>query len=39
VHTEHDDAPGVESGIEETLANIQRIAATRQDLNPGTGTS
>lgn len=39
LHTEHDDAPGVESGIEQTLANIQRIAATHQDLNPGAGTS
>jgi uncharacterized membrane protein len=39
LHTEHDDASGIESGIEDTLANIQRIAATKQDLNPGTGTS
>jgi carbon monoxide dehydrogenase subunit G len=39
LRTEHDDAPGIESGIEDTLANIQRVAATQQDLNPGTGTS
>ena len=39
LHTEHDDAEGIESGIEDTLANIQRVAATQQDLNPGTGTS
>ncbi len=37
--TEHDDAEGIESGIDDTLANIQRLASTRQDLNPGTGTS
>ncbi len=38
LHTMH-DAPGIEDGIEQTLANIQRIAGADGGLNPGTGTA
>jgi uncharacterized membrane protein len=34
-----DQAEGIEDGIDETLANIQRIAGTSGELNPGAGTS
>jgi hypothetical protein len=39
LHTEHDDAPGIEEGIAETLATIDRIAASDPELNPGAGTT
>jgi uncharacterized membrane protein len=39
LHTEHDDAEGIQKGIDDTLANIQRVASAREDLNPGAGTS
>jgi uncharacterized protein YndB with AHSA1/START domain len=32
-------AEGIEDGIERTLANIQRIAGSSGELNPGAGTS
>jgi uncharacterized protein YndB with AHSA1/START domain len=32
-------AEGIEDGIEQTLANIQRIAGSSGELNPGAGTS
>jgi hypothetical protein len=38
LHTLH-EAEGVEDGIERTLANIQRLAGSDGQLNPGTGTS
>jgi uncharacterized membrane protein len=38
LHTTH-DAEGIEDGIDQTLANIQRIAGTAGGLNPGAGTS
>jgi hypothetical protein len=38
LHTTH-DAPGIEDGIEQTLANIQRIAGSDEGLNPGAGTA
>jgi uncharacterized membrane protein len=38
LHTTH-DAEGIEDGIEQTLANIQRIAGTDGGLNPGAGTA
>ena len=38
LHTTH-DAEGIEDGIEQTLANIQRIAGTDGGLNPGAGTT
>ena len=38
LHTTH-EAEGIEDGIEQTLANIQRIAGTDGGLNPGAGTS
>ncbi len=38
LHTTH-DAPGIEDGIEQTLANIQRIAGSDGGLNPGAGTT
>ncbi len=38
LHTTH-DAPGIEDGIEQTLANIQRIAGADGGLNPGAGTT
>ncbi len=38
LHTTH-DAPGIDDGIEQTLANIARIAGTEGALNPGTSTS
>jgi hypothetical protein len=38
LHTLH-EAEGVEDGIERTLANIQRLAGSEGELNPGTGTS
>ncbi len=39
LHTEHDDAPGIESGIEDTLKNIHRVVATQPELNPASGIS
>lgn len=39
LHTLHDDADGILSGIEDTLANIQRIATANPEVNPGTGTA
>jgi uncharacterized membrane protein len=38
LHTTH-QAEGIEDGIDETLANIQRIAGSSGELNPGAGTS
>ena len=38
LHTTH-DAPGIEDGIEQTLANIQRIAGSDGALNPGASTT
>jgi hypothetical protein len=38
LHTTH-DAEGIEDGIEQTLANIQRIAGSDGGLNPGAGTA
>jgi len=38
LHTTH-DAEGIEDGIEQTLANIQRIAGSDEGLNPGAGTA
>ena len=38
LHTTH-DAAGIEDGIEQTLANIQRIAGADGGLNPGAGTA
>jgi hypothetical protein len=38
LHTMH-DAEGIEDGIEQTLANIQRIAGSDGGLNPGAGTT
>ena len=38
LHTTH-DAPGIEDGIEQTLANIQRIAGSDGGLNPGASTT
>ena len=38
LHTTH-DAHGIEDGIEQTLANIQRIAGADGGLNPGTSTT
>ena len=38
LHTLH-DAEGIEDGIEQTLANIQRIAGSDGHLNAGAGTS
>jgi len=38
LHTMH-DAEGIEDGIEQTLANIQRITGTDGALNPGAGTA
>ena len=37
LHTTH-DAPGIEDGIEQTLANIQRLAGADGGLNPGAST-
>jgi uncharacterized membrane protein len=38
LHTVH-QAEGIEDGIEQTLANIQRLAGSEGELNPGAGTS
>jgi uncharacterized membrane protein len=38
LHTTH-QGEGIQDGIEETLANIQRIAGSSGELNPGAGTS
>jgi polyketide cyclase/dehydrase/lipid transport protein len=38
LHTTH-QAEGIEDGIEQTLANIQRIAGSSGELNPGAGTA
>ena len=38
LHTMH-DAEGIEDGIEQTLANIQRIAGSDGALNPGAATT
>jgi uncharacterized protein YndB with AHSA1/START domain len=38
LHTTH-DAEGIEDGIEQTLANIQRIAGADGGLNPGASTT
>jgi hypothetical protein len=38
LHTLH-EADGIDQGIEQTLANIQRLAGSEGALNPGTGTS
>ncbi len=38
LHTTH-QAEGIQDGIDETLANIQRIAGSSGELNPGAGTS
>jgi uncharacterized membrane protein len=38
LHTTH-DAEGIEDGIEQTLANIQRIAGSDGALNPGAATT
>ena len=38
LHTTH-DAEGIEDGIEQTLANIQRIAGSDGGLNPGASTT
>ena len=37
LHTTH-DAEGIDDGIEQTLANIQRIAGSDGGLNPGAST-
>jgi uncharacterized protein YndB with AHSA1/START domain len=42
LHTLHDAGPneeGIEDGIERTLTNIQRLAGSERELNPGAGTS
>jgi uncharacterized membrane protein len=38
LHTLH-QAGGIDDGIEQTLANIQRLAGSDGELNPGAGTS
>jgi uncharacterized membrane protein len=38
LHTMH-DAEGIDDGIEQTLANIQRIAGSDRALNPGAATA
>jgi carbon monoxide dehydrogenase subunit G len=38
LHTMH-EADGIEDGIDETLANIQRIAGTDPEVDPGTATT
>jgi carbon monoxide dehydrogenase subunit G len=38
LHTTH-EAPGIEDGLDGTLANIQRIAASDPEVNPGASTS
>jgi uncharacterized membrane protein len=38
LHTTH-DAPGIDDGIEQTLANIQRLAGSDGGLNPGASTT
>lgn len=38
LHTLH-DAPGIEDGLDETLANIQRLAGSEPEVNPGAATS
>jgi hypothetical protein len=38
LHTTH-QTEGIEDGIDATLANIQRIAGSSGELNPGAGTS
>lgn len=38
LHTTH-EAEGIEDGIDQTLANIQRIAGSDPEVNAGTGTS
>jgi uncharacterized protein YndB with AHSA1/START domain len=38
LHTTH-EAEGIEDGIEQTLANIQRIAGSDGGLNPGASTT
>ena len=38
LHTMH-DAEGIDDGIEQTLANIQRIAGSDGALNPGAATT
>ena len=38
LHTMH-DGEGIDDGIEQTLANIQRIAGSDGALNPGAGTT
>jgi uncharacterized membrane protein len=38
LHTLH-EAEGIEDGIQQTLANIQRVAGSEGALNPGAGTS
>jgi hypothetical protein len=38
LHTTH-QADGIEDGIDETLANIQRLAGSSGELNAGAGTS
>ena len=38
LHTMH-EAEGIEDGIEQTLANIQRIAGSDGGLNPGASTA
>ena len=37
LHTTH-EAEGIDDGIEQTLANIQRLAGSDGGLNPGTST-
>ena len=37
LHTMH-EAEGIQGGIDETLANIQRLAGSSGELNPGAGT-
>jgi len=38
LHTLH-EAEGIDQGIEQTLSNIQRLAGSEGELNPGAGTS
>ena len=38
LHTTH-EAEGIQNGIDETLANIQRLAGSSGELNAGAGTS
>ena len=38
LHTTH-DAEGIDDGIEQTLANIQRLAGSDGGLNPGASTT